>query len=272
MELRNLKEVGLDQIVECLLESFKNYFVPMPSNLSYWETRYKGARVNYELSYGAFEKDRLVGFIINGIGEVEGQLTAFNTGTGVIEEYRGQQLVDQLYKYSFPYLLTAGIERCELEVIQANKRAIRVYERIGFDVKRKLKCYKGELKEESNNLELKEVNFEHKKQIDNKYSWDHKNKTIKLLKDKYETYEVLKGERQPIGYFVINKEYNYLAQIESTTNNYTEILKGVSKLSKEIRIINVDEKLDKRIKDFEEYGLINTLDQYEMEMRINLKN
>jgi len=268
MEIRNLKNVGLDKIVECSLEAFKNYAVPMPTSLDYWDARYKGARVDYELSYGAFENGKMVGFIINGIDQIGGELTAFNTGTGVIEAFRGQKIVDQLYDYAMPFFRQKGITKCQLEVIQTNKRAIRVYERIGFKIIRQLKCFKGELNHSSDNMKLQKTDFEHVKQPDIHYSWDHKNKAINILSDKYETYHVINEEEKNIGYFVINVSNNYLAQFESISNNYSDLLKGVSKISNEIRVINVDEKLSEKIAVLKDFGLVNNIDQFEMEMKI----
>ncbi len=268
MEIRNLKNTGLDKIVECLLESFKNYAVPVPTSLDYWDARYKGARVDYEFSYGAFENGKMVGFIINGIDQIQGQLTAFNTGTGVVEAFRGQKIVDQLYNYAMPFFKQKGITQCQLEVIQTNKRAIRVYERIGFEVIRGLKCFKGELNTSPSNMKLHKTDFEQVKQPDIHYSWDFKNKAIKILSDQYETYSVINEEEENIGYFVINAAHNSLAQLESSSDNYNDLLKGIGKISNEIRIINVDEKLSEKIAVLQKFGLVNNIDQFEMEMKI----
>ena len=48
MEIRSLKYVELSVIIDCLLKSFSDYFVKMPSDIDYWKSRYTGARVNYE--------------------------------------------------------------------------------------------------------------------------------------------------------------------------------------------------------------------------------
>jgi len=84
IEIRDLANTKLSTIVDCLLIAFDGYFVKMPSDVHYWANRYKGARVDFSLSFGAFEGDKLVAFIINGIDDDKGMRTAFNTGTGVI--------------------------------------------------------------------------------------------------------------------------------------------------------------------------------------------
>ena len=67
MEIRSLADTNLSDIVACLLEAFEGYFVKMPESIDYWEERFRGARVEYELSFGMFDQDRLVAFIMNGI-------------------------------------------------------------------------------------------------------------------------------------------------------------------------------------------------------------
>ena len=144
--IQHLKNTDLPIIVDCLVKAFANYFVPMPDSVDYWRNRFKGARVNFELSYGVFDDQQLVAFIINGVDGEKEALTAFNTGTGVLPAYRGQQLVDKMYEKAIPIFKENDITSCALEVIQANDRAIRVYERIGFTKQRSLQCFKGAIK------------------------------------------------------------------------------------------------------------------------------
>jgi len=126
----------------------------MPSDPVFWQNRWNWARVDYELSFGVFEGEQLVAFIINGIDQHNGKRTAFNTGTGVIKNFRGQQLVDKMYAAALPHFQKAGIEKYLLEVFVNNERAIRVYERIGFKKIRRLKCYKGKLQSGTNAVQV----------------------------------------------------------------------------------------------------------------------
>lgn len=48
-----------------------------------------------KLSFGAFEADKLVAFILNGIGIFNGKKTAYDTGTGTLKHVRGQGLAKQ---------------------------------------------------------------------------------------------------------------------------------------------------------------------------------
>lgn len=100
MIVKHLGHTDFNVIMECFLSSFEGYFVKMPTDHDYYKKRWKAAKVNLELSYGMFDDNKLVGFIIYVIDEREGQLIAFNTGTGIIRDYRGKGIVKSIYDYA----------------------------------------------------------------------------------------------------------------------------------------------------------------------------
>jgi len=74
-----------------------------------------------KLSFGAFSGEKLVSFTFNGTGSFNNILTAYDTGTGTIEEYRGKGLASRIFEYSIPHLKSAGISQYLLEAIQSNQ-------------------------------------------------------------------------------------------------------------------------------------------------------
>ena len=89
MIVKNLEKIEFDIIVDCFLKSFENYYVKLPTDKNYYKNRWRLAKVDYALSYGMFDDEKLVGFIISAIDKRNGEKIAFNTGTGVLPEYRG---------------------------------------------------------------------------------------------------------------------------------------------------------------------------------------
>ena len=75
---------------------------------------------NLDLSFGAFNKDQLVGFTLNGIGDWNGKLTAYDTGTGIIKEFRKKGVATKLFNESLPTLRENNISQYLLEVIRTN--------------------------------------------------------------------------------------------------------------------------------------------------------
>lgn len=273
MEIRALQATSLPKIVTCLVQAFSNYYIKMPTEVSYWKQRFKNARVDFSLSFGMFDKEKLVAFIINGVDKQYGQLTAFNTGTGVLEAYRGQALVDQLYNHAFPHFLQSNIHTCTLEVIQKNKRAIRVYKRIGFQVTKSLQCLEGNLLVDVKDISIKKIDFQEfiKKNYAStasNYSWDNNNQSIIESEKLYQTYIVKNKQKQNIGYFVLNQHSGYVAQLETFINDFRPILGAVNQLVDYIRINNVDSSRKEFLVQLQKAGLRPTIAQFEMHKTI----
>lgn len=268
MEIKTLEYTSIETIVSCLSQAFANYFVAMPSDVDFWDNRFKNARFNKALSWGVFDHDHLVGFIINGIDTIGGIKTAFNTGTGVLPAYRGKHLVDKMYEFGIPLLKEQGVQICTLEVIDKNERAIRVYKRIGFALQQKLFCFKGNLKQKNNTqivashlLEIQEY------RANAHYSWDNKLPSIKPAGDAYEVYKVQEKQKE-IGYFIINPQKGYIAQLEAEPQKWQCLFDGISQVSTSIRINNIHEDRKDLLSFLEQSNIENTINQYQMKMKI----
>jgi ribosomal protein S18 acetylase RimI-like enzyme len=275
MEIKNLKDTPVKDIVQAISESFADYFVPLSSEVAYWEQRFKGARVNLELSFGMFDKDKLVGFIINGIDNSNGFKTAFNTGTGVTEAARGHGVTDNLYHYAMPVFKEHGVQCCSLEVIEQNARAIHVYERIGFNISKRLKCFKGTIAHSDEKVTVQEIPFSAIEQgslaVDKFYSWDNTSTAIKASGDIYKSYKVTDENGTDAGFFILNPSSGHVIQFEPTSDHplkASQLLAGVSSVADVVKINNVDTHRPYIISSFLKAGLENFIDQYEMHMTL----
>lgn len=144
MEIRTLENTSITEILDCFNEAFSDYLIPTHISLPQIENKILSENIFLEHSIGVFDK-RLVGFILHGYDVLNDRKTLYNAGTGVIPEYRGQRLTEKMYSFGLSRFKAAGIKDIVLEVITENHRAIKVYKRIGFDIKRTLNCYKGEI-------------------------------------------------------------------------------------------------------------------------------
>lgn len=271
MIVRHLGNIDFKTIMECFLSAFENYFVKMPTDQNFYKERWKAAGVKLDLSYGMFDNDKLVGFIINAIDHRQGELIAYNTGTGVIPKYRGKRIVKTIYDYAIPELIKNGITKCQLEVITENEKAIKSYEGIGFKKCKHYKCFGGTISVETQtNYSLKNIDF---KAIDwnevpnqDLYSWDNQSKS--LGHGNYKYYQVL-AEDVIQSFFGINPENGSIAQLDvlnHTDSNWLTLFSAIESIQKNVRINNIDDRLTDKIKAVETYGLQNTVDQFEMEL------
>lgn len=273
MIVKSLQNTEFDIIIDCFLKSFKNYFVEMPTDIHYYKKRWKSVKVDFNLSYGMFENEKLIGFIINAINQQNGDETAFNTGSGVLPGHRGKRIIKSIYEYAILDLKNNGIKKCALEVITENFKAIKSYQSIGFEICKKFECYKGNINLKSTEkVESKKVNYNtfDWNNLPNQelYSWDNHSEIIK--NSEYDYYQIVINNELE-AYFVINQENGYLAQFEvliDTKESWKRLFNGIKQISYTIRINNIEEKLKKKIEFIKSIGLENTVNQYEMEMTL----
>jgi ribosomal protein S18 acetylase RimI-like enzyme len=274
MEIKDLSTTSVEEVVFAILMAFEGYFLTMPSDPSYWAGRFQAARVDWTCSFGLFEEGELVAFIINAIDERGKHKIAFNTGTGVLPKYRGQQIVDQLYEYALPFFDEKKITHCALEVVQENSRAIRVYERIGFSITKEYYCFKGKLATSSYQTTLEQVNIDDRQDAKaDLYAWDNSTRAVKNSPiGTYRCYEVFNLEQEKIGFFVINPSSGYLPQFEiyqtSLSENWHLLFDGIAQISRVVKINNVDAKRTDQRTVLVDLGLENTINQYEMEREL----
>lgn len=138
--IRSLEPLSFDELYACHIEAFKDY--PFQWSREGLEKTIHRRGFDKALSFGAFHNDRLVAFTWNGTGTYKGIHTAYDTGTGTMEEHRGKGLASRIFEYSIPFLKQAGVQQYLLEVLEDNEKAISVYKKQGFEVTRFFDCFR----------------------------------------------------------------------------------------------------------------------------------
>ncbi|WP_300464939.1 GNAT family N-acetyltransferase [Desulfobacula sp.] len=141
MIIKPLTNTPIEQIHEAFLAAFSDYEEPVMFSVQ--QLKHMIERRGYEpdISYGAFENENLVGFTLNGLGEWNGRLTAYDTGTGIQKEYRSKGIATQIFEASLPVLKEKQIDQYLLEVIQINTSAVDLYKKLGFKISRTFDYY-----------------------------------------------------------------------------------------------------------------------------------
>lgn len=281
MHITTLQSLSMRGINDALLRAFKGYFVQLPDDVEYWTGRMRAARYRPELSYGCWEGEEMMGFILHGIDTYHGVKTAFNTGTGVFEEYRGQGIVDRIYGHALPLLKAAGVEQCALEVIVDNHRAIRVYERIGFKIARRVCCFRGEFPVAETGVTVREASFADIAALPGREldDWENCNEGIAAVQDLLKIC-LVEWEGRTVGHFAINPKSGLLSRAEvvdpEDKEAWKHLLQGAAQVSQNlvgeskdkalVRMNNVDiSRTDLRL-GFLAAGMTNPVDQFEMVM------
>jgi ribosomal protein S18 acetylase RimI-like enzyme len=197
MEIKSLKNVSFDIIFEGFSQAFAKYELQLTKEELLVMINRRGFVA--ELSFGAFVNDKLISFTFNGIGSFNGIKTAYDTGTGTIEEYRGQGLASKIFTYSVPFLKEQGVTQYLLEVLQHNSKAVSVYTKAGFNyfVKEQMniQLYSKEL---CNDYSIKQTVLNQKlmtKFFDFNPSWQNSFDAISRKQDDFDTVGAFKDNK-----------------------------------------------------------------------------
>jgi len=143
IEIKPLAGVPIEAVTDAFNAAFSDYELPFTATPAYMRERFAASGVHYDFSYGAFDGNRLIGFMVNSIDDYGGIKSAFDAATGVIPDYRGHGLIYHIANAAMAELAKNGIHKYTLEVLQTNERAIYIYEKLGLVITRNFFCYTG---------------------------------------------------------------------------------------------------------------------------------
>ena len=147
IEYRTLDTPTLEETHAAFCEAFSDYVVKM--DMPFWKFEMMARRRGYDpsISMGAFSGDRMVGFILNGLRQWDGRPTAYDTGTGVVPEFRKQGITTSIFQSLVDLLGKRGVEAYLLEVIKENDPARELYLKQGFRIVREFSCHLGKVED-----------------------------------------------------------------------------------------------------------------------------
>lgn len=102
MEIKSLENTCFGTLFEAFGQAFADYEVQLDETQLRRMLRRRG--FDPRLSFAAFDGERIAAFTLNGTGNFNGLPTAYDTGTGTLEAYRGQGLAAKVFEHSIPYL------------------------------------------------------------------------------------------------------------------------------------------------------------------------
>jgi len=127
-------EVDIDKIYQAFQIGYSDYLIPLQISKEEFVKRFlglEGNKLNY--SYIAMDGDKAVGLILGGIKNYEGVKT-LRCGTLCIHpEYRGKGVSKKLFELHKEIGVENKCKQLSLEVVVGNDRAIRFYEKCGYE-------------------------------------------------------------------------------------------------------------------------------------------
>lgn len=270
-QFSTLENIQNAEVVDVFNKSFADYFVKIELNEKSLADKFRTENIALEKSVGAFFENKLVGFILIGI---ENEV-AYNGGTGVLPEFRGNSLTRKMYDFILPKLKAENIFLHQLEVISENYPAIKTYEKIGFQKTRTLVCFKGKINvsQINNIIEIKSLD-----EIDttifpkfwnSQPSWQNSLSAIKRTQNLHKI----------IGAFHQNNLVGYLIYTETGRIKQFAVQKdfrhsGIAQNlfhqlnNQEVLITNVDKNDPETISFLPKLGLNLFLEQFEMKLQV----
>ncbi len=221
MEIKTLKGIAFGTIHKAFTKAFEDYEMSyMPEEVLKQMLTRRG--MNQDLSVGAFVDDEIVSFTFNGIGEWNGKITAYDTGTGTVKEYRKQGLARKIFEAAVPVLKEAGIEQYLLEVLQHNEKAIPLYQSVGFKITREFDYFVSPIKDLKFNNDLKaniiikEIDIPDESMVkvfcNYEHSWQNHYHSMNRTPHKFKTLGAFK-ENQFVGYLISELESGDITQL-----------------------------------------------------------
>lgn len=273
---RLLSAADSAKLFECFLEAFSDYQVDMRVSREEFEQRLVRDGVRLDISAGAFDEPRMVGFYMNAFAEGQGQQTAFDAGTGVIPAYRRQGIAAKLFKFMVPLLKEATVEQYLLEVLTGNERAVALYRKLGFVDTRRLAVFRRSAAliqdAEPKIRVVDEPDWELFKSFwDGDPSWQNSIDAVeRVANDRVVVCAYV--DETCVGYGVAFKPWASLMQLAvAPAHRRKGIGSGIlSALQREIsateslKVTNIDERLKGTLAFYEANGFKMVLEQYEM--------
>ena len=237
--IRPLTGVSFDALAAAFNDAFSDYLVPMvmtPQQLAEMQTRrgYLAAA-----SLGAFEGERIVGFVLTGI---DGD-RAYNSGTGVAISHRRRGIGRELMRGVIDLLAARGSKSYQLEVIEDNVRAAELYRAAGFKERRRLQCWTFESDMKTTAKELANADLEAiAASADAELSWQN---SLASIERASEPYVVLGDERGAAVVFPRSGDLPLLAvrREDRRQGIGSQLLRAAAKrAAKSLRILNIDDR------------------------------
>ncbi|WP_053415772.1 GNAT family N-acetyltransferase [Viridibacillus arvi] len=129
-----LSSVSFQEAHELFNRGFEGYILPMNLSFETFISKFGNESLSPSLSVVAYDGIEPVGFVLQGIREVDGRKVSWNGGTGIIPEYRGKKLGFPLMQEAVKVLLDNNVSIATLEALSENKPAISLYEKCGYNV------------------------------------------------------------------------------------------------------------------------------------------
>jgi ribosomal protein S18 acetylase RimI-like enzyme len=273
-QIKPISNINIDELLEVYNDSFKDYVSPFKLSKEELQAKIICDKIDLNLSFGIYNLNRLVGFILHSVNKE--QSIAYNAGTGIVSNARNKGNLTKSYKIIKSILSKNGIKNLVHEVRVINDNAIKAYQKNGFKINRELAVYIGDISENnlSNRISIIKSNTKTEpknfiNEFDYSPSWLNSIEQIEFTKvDVY----LAKINNKIVGFLIYKPQSKRLLQIFIIKKFRrlkigTTLLQYIRSINERLLIVNVHNN-DETKKFFESNGLKQKFIQYEMYQEI----
>jgi len=273
---KTLDNTSIEIIHKAFIDAFSDYQVKM--EMPIWKFEQMLLRRGYvpEMSIGAFINETLIGFVLNGCRILNGKLTIYDIGTGVVRKYRRQGVIIKILSDIKDLIKEKNVKEYVLEVIKSNESAVNLYKKQNFEIQRELECFQINKNQYNfiNNHKVEQVNKIDLNQLaqfwDFNPSWQNSIDSVNAISDSF-LYSTVRFDDTIVGYGIIDKKTGDIPQIAVDRNFrcngiarslITNLIKNTE--SPNISVLNIDGQMKSMQNFFLKLGFKNSVTQYEM--------
>lgn len=283
MKIKTLKGIQFSEIHQAFTKAFVDYELP-PMSVEELKQMLIRRGFNQDVSLAAFENNEIISFTFNGIGNWNGELTAYDTGTATVKEFRGQGLARKIFNETVLVLKEQGINQYLLEVLQHNDKAVNLYKSMGFEVSREFDYFVADInklkirKSNEYGILIKKIELPDQKIVEHfwdfDHSWQNSFDSIYRTPKSFATYGAFIDDRL-IAYAITEFDSGDITQL-AVHKDFRRQGVGTELLKKTIECITIDslkvintDSSDLIIKNFmKSFGIELSGKQFEMIKRI----
>ncbi len=249
---RTLEKTDLHALHTAFLAAFSDYQVKMDFPFASFERMMRRRGLTPELSVGAFEGDRLIGFSLTALRSRNGIPTAYDIATGIVPEYRRQGITDEIFLREKALLNKQHVAQYLLEVIRENSPAVQLYQKQGFKIQREFSCFRidrDRLTPRARHLaeQADGIDFTQGETFwDFEPSWQNSIASVSAVPEAF-VCDVVRLNGEIVGYGMIERETGDIPQLAVNPKFRrigigTSLLAGLAKHTEmeEIRVLNVE--------------------------------
>ncbi len=221
IEYRTLEEETIESLHQAFLDAFSDYEIPIHLPLDRFQEMLETRSYHPASSIGAYIHNRLVGFVCAGVRDgPDDRLEGYDVATGIIQEYQKKGIGSEITQVLLRKMKLQGFCRFSLEVLENNIPAQKAYRKNGFQITRKLHCYR--IRPEASNKEPEAFSVSDEsvlrgfdESIMNSFSpsWQNSFASYRNKKDNHRILLIQDPNQKMIGYGIIHKESGNILQI-----------------------------------------------------------